>query len=82
MQSVILSSRIRYLDAWGTRYVQYTDKGLALLLKRARTLKILEICNQAGIKFRAGVFKNIFALSLEKIDMRGLEISASAAGLK
>jgi hypothetical protein len=42
----------------------------------------LEICNQAGIKFRAGVFKNIFALSLEKIDMRGLEISASAAGLK
>jgi hypothetical protein len=47
---------VKTLDAWGTRFKQYTDSAMQALLQKAGKLKVLECFNQAAIKFESAYF--------------------------
>lgn len=90
LQALLLSSKTRNIDAWGNRFVQYSDKSLLYLMRFARNLKVLELCNQAGITFNAfkttktkksnttSVLSFSGHFSLEKLDLRGVDGSEMA----
>lgn len=79
LQCIILSSDIRYIDPWLHRLIQFTDDALLAIVKGCPYLRILELCNQAGIGFLHPEFQgeNIklrgWLPYLEKLDIRGVD---------
>ncbi len=73
-----LSSSIRYIDAWNSRFRQYSDTVLEAILDGLRCLKELSMRNQCDIHMRSPWLLMEFSRRgghqfLEKVDLRGVD---------
>ncbi len=73
-----LSSSVHVLDAWGTRYVQFTDAVVEACLDGSRRLRELTFRNQCGIHLASPwllveFYKRGGHNFLEKVDLRGAD---------
>lgn len=77
IEVIDLSSSVIYIDAWNTRYSQYTNAALISLLDGCKSVLSVHLTNQNGIDLSDPWFSQVFCrkghFNLRCIGLRGLD---------